>query len=134
MPFENNFNTNNSHHRRSPFENKLNINNNHHHRTLNVQPDSSIDILTPSIKAISDSFKEMHTQFESLKRVNDSLACFNEAFGSFLFGMAANDMTLEWKEVIRKNLLFSITPSTQFYVAYYRRNHRKAQGICETVE
>jgi hypothetical protein len=100
MSFENKFNNNGSQHRRPPFEDKLNINYDHHHRSPNGQPNTSIEILTPSIKAISDSFKEMHTQFESLKRVNDSLVNFNKAFGSFLFGMAANDTTLQWKQVI----------------------------------
>lgn len=97
MSFEKNFNTN---HRHTQFEDKSNVNNSHHHRAPHVQPDSSIDIFVPSIKAIAGSFEDMHTQFQSLKRVNDSLASFNQAFGSFLFGMAANDTTLQWKEVI----------------------------------
>ncbi|KAK4510560.1 histone deacetylase [Mucor velutinosus] len=61
------------------------------------------DTLIPSLEALSDGFKDMHKQFDKLKKVNDNLVEFNDSFGAFLFGLAANDTTIKWRSPITES-------------------------------
>lgn len=64
------------------------------------RPPIDLDDLHDSLKLTRDHLKKLNKNFVNLKRVNDSLVDFNDAFGAFLFGMAANDSTVEWNDVI----------------------------------
>ncbi|CEP19678.1 hypothetical protein [Parasitella parasitica] len=59
---------------------------------------NAFDSLIPSIQKISNSFSDMHLQFEKIQRVNQSLVNFNNSFSAFLFGIAANDTTIRWEQ------------------------------------
>lgn len=71
----------------------------HAHSSNGDEEHTVFDTLIPSIDALSGRFKDMHKQFDKLKQVNDNLVEFNDAFGAFLFGLAANDTTIKWRTV-----------------------------------
>ncbi|KAL1922593.1 uncharacterized protein VTP21DRAFT_10132 [Calcarisporiella thermophila] len=60
-------------------------------------PPSLVKLEQP-IEEIVESFQALCENFESLKQVHDSLIGFNEAFGSFLFGIRMNEHCIEWPQ------------------------------------
>lgn len=70
----------------------------HHDRTLTKAPKTStcFDQIAPSLIAMKTKFATMHDQLDQLKKVDDSLSQFNDAFGAFLFGLSANGATTRW--------------------------------------
>ncbi|ORZ10146.1 hypothetical protein BCR42DRAFT_113397 [Absidia repens] len=57
---------------------------------------TTFDQLAPTLLAMNEKFTAMNDQFQELKKVDDSLARFNDAFGAFLFGLSANGTTVQW--------------------------------------
>ncbi|GAN09939.1 hypothetical protein MAM1_0305d09472 [Mucor ambiguus] len=86
-----------------------------HHTNANSSKEEEVptvfDELIPSLEALSDGFKDMHKQFVKLKRVNDNLVEFNDSFGAFLFGLAANDTTIAWR-----------SPTTESEIARHKKH------------
>ncbi|SAL99634.1 hypothetical protein [Absidia glauca] len=70
----------------------------HQDRTTTKAPKTStcFDQIAPSLLAMKTKFATMHDQLEQLKKVDDSLSQFNDAFGAFLFGLSANGATTQW--------------------------------------
>ncbi|KAI8074722.1 hypothetical protein BC940DRAFT_288926 [Gongronella butleri] len=57
---------------------------------------SSLERLTRSMSQVNTAFQGTHEQFKAMKRVDASLASFNNAFGAFLFGLAANASSVQF--------------------------------------
>ncbi|KAI8643397.1 hypothetical protein BD408DRAFT_431433 [Parasitella parasitica] len=75
---------------------------------------NAFDLLIPSLQKISNSFSDMHHQFEKIQRVNKSLVDFNNSFSAFLFGIAVNDTTIRWEQ----------TPSSADIIKHKEYIHR----------
>lgn len=81
-----------------------------HHTSKKEEVSTAFDTLIPSLEAIAAGFKDMHKQMNKLKRVNDNLVDFNDSFGAFLFGLAANDTTVKWRSVRNIDIVIGTRP------------------------
>lgn len=57
-----------------------------------------LDFLSPAFSELADSMSDLQTNFEHLGAIHDSIAGFNEAFASFLYGMKMNAFCVEFPE------------------------------------
>ncbi|OAD08361.1 hypothetical protein MUCCIDRAFT_76729 [Mucor lusitanicus CBS 277.49] len=87
-----------------------------HHTSKKEEVSTAFDTLIPSLEAIAAGFKDMHKQMNKLKRVNDNLVDFNDSFGAFLFGLAANDTTVKWR-----------SPTTESEIAKHKKHLEQLQ-------
>ncbi|ORX57499.1 hypothetical protein DM01DRAFT_1334116 [Hesseltinella vesiculosa] len=56
----------------------------------------STERLTRSLTHLNTAFQTMNEQFRSMRKVDNSLSHFNNAFGAFLFGLAANASVVQF--------------------------------------
>ncbi|KAI9259081.1 hypothetical protein BY458DRAFT_517711 [Sporodiniella umbellata] len=61
-------------------------------------------LLGPALHQLSRSMRNVTDKFVKLKDLDIALVDFNSSFGSFLFGMQANDETVEWKHTPTEQL------------------------------
>lgn len=66
------------------------------HDTADVPLNPSFDSLIPSLVGFREKCAVMNAQMDQLKDANATLSCFNESFGAFLFGLAANGTVAPW--------------------------------------
>lgn len=64
-----------------------------------IAGDRALDFLVEPFADLASSFETLQENFECIKDVNDALVNFNNAFGSFLFGLSVNGACVEWPEV-----------------------------------
>ncbi|KAI8973456.1 hypothetical protein BDF20DRAFT_653366 [Mycotypha africana] len=69
------------------------------------EQENCFDALTPTVKKLGDTMREIESQFHQLKKVNHYLHEFNKSFSAFLFGMAINDTTVTWTKAPTKEAI-----------------------------
>jgi hypothetical protein len=63
----------------------------------------SFDSLIPSLVGLREKCAVLNAQMDQLKDANATLSCFNESFGAFLFGFAANGTVTQWPHKMADN-------------------------------
>lgn len=68
----------------------------------------SVDtILGPALEQLNKSIRNVSDKYEKLNDLDGALIDFNRSFGSFLFGLQANNETIHWRHVSLPKIAFS---------------------------